>query len=647
MVLGMTLSPDQKQLDEASKFISDISERNYSWLLQALLSILANQTLLASTRQQAGLQMKNLLQRQSFWSSLDKASKDSIQRGLLATLGCEQWRPSTAALCIQALAVKDLPTNDWPDLFQILVENIVGQTKTDSVICASIETIGYICSAVQHPCIEKSINQILTAIMFCVKLEREPSPIIIKSLAMKALSDSLEFATVNFARETERNYIMQVVCEATQSPEIDVSSLALECLVKIVSLFYPLMDEYMSSALSPITLQAINSGKQKIVFQGIEFWSTVCDVELELMENCDCDSNHYSSSVLPQLVDSLHGVMASVAEIDQDDWTTSKAASECLRLLCSCCGNDVIQRSLIFISQHIKSEDWTMKHAAIMSLASNLEGPEKCLVLPMVNSFFQIASELLDDSNLQVRQATSWTISYISEILPETILEPDILPTFMQLNTLCLAKETVLVEHACTSITNLVPMLYATNNPLQQNSIAYFSIILERLIGLTDINNPLVGSVASLRQVAFQALMELTTHCPQECYHLLEKTILVVLDRLQRLSLCSGENSSVVNITKSFLCSTLNSMLLKIEPDHIYQVSDRVVQVLLQLLQVSDVQEDALMAFSSLISLLGPHVGKYIPALFPFLNLAALNCQDSQVGSPEMFRFSYCYCTLL
>ena len=275
-VLEMTLSPDQKQLDEASNFISDISERNYCWLLQALLSILSNPTLLASIRQQAGLQLKNLLNRHSFWSSLDKESKGFIQKGLLETLGYEQWRPSTAALCIQTLAVSELPTNEWPDLLQVLVEKITSQTQTDSVICASIETIGYICTAVQHPCIEESINQILMAIMFCIKLERESSNI--KSIAMKALSDSLEYATVNFARHTERNYIMQVVCEATQCLESDLASLALECLIKIISLFYPLMEEYMHCALSPITLQAIGPGMQNIVFQGIEFWSTVGDV---------------------------------------------------------------------------------------------------------------------------------------------------------------------------------------------------------------------------------------------------------------------------------------------------------------------------------------------------------------------------------
>lgn len=47
----------------------------------------------------------------------------------------------------------------------------------------------------------------------------------------------------------ERNYIMQVVCEATQSPSPDVQVSAFECLVKIMHLYYDQMKFYMERAL--------------------------------------------------------------------------------------------------------------------------------------------------------------------------------------------------------------------------------------------------------------------------------------------------------------------------------------------------------------------------------------------------------------
>lgn len=47
----------------------------------------------------------------------------------------------------------------------------------------------------------------------------------------------------------ERNYIMQVVCEATQNPSVAVQVSAFECLVRIMSLYYDKMALYMEQAL--------------------------------------------------------------------------------------------------------------------------------------------------------------------------------------------------------------------------------------------------------------------------------------------------------------------------------------------------------------------------------------------------------------
>ena len=47
----------------------------------------------------------------------------------------------------------------------------------------------------------------------------------------------------------ERNYIMQVVCEATQNANGAVQVGAFECLVRIMSLYYDKMAFYMERAL--------------------------------------------------------------------------------------------------------------------------------------------------------------------------------------------------------------------------------------------------------------------------------------------------------------------------------------------------------------------------------------------------------------
>ncbi len=75
---------------------------------------------------------------------------------------------------------------------------------------------------------------------------------------------------------------MQVVCEATQSEDIQVKVAALQSLVKIMSLYYQYMEAYMGQALFAITLEAMKSDTEEVALQGIEFWSNVCDEEVDL-----------------------------------------------------------------------------------------------------------------------------------------------------------------------------------------------------------------------------------------------------------------------------------------------------------------------------------------------------------------------------
>lgn len=75
---------------------------------------------------------------------------------------------------------------------------------------------------------------------------------------------------------------MQVVCEATQAVDLLVKVAACQCLVKIMSLYYHFMEAYMGPALFAITLESMKSPDDEVALQGIEFWSSVCDEEVDL-----------------------------------------------------------------------------------------------------------------------------------------------------------------------------------------------------------------------------------------------------------------------------------------------------------------------------------------------------------------------------
>lgn len=57
---------------------------------------------------------------------------------------------------------------------------------------------------------------------------------------------------VEWLLKVERNYIMEVVCETTQCADTQIRVAALQCLVKIMSLYYQYMEPYMGQALFPV-----------------------------------------------------------------------------------------------------------------------------------------------------------------------------------------------------------------------------------------------------------------------------------------------------------------------------------------------------------------------------------------------------------
>lgn len=78
------------------------------------------------------------------------------------------------------------------------------------------------------------------------------------------------------------HFCHQTVCEATQCQGTKVRMVALQCLVRIMSLYYHHMHLYMGPALFGITVDAMKSSEDDIALQGIEFWSTVAEEEIDL-----------------------------------------------------------------------------------------------------------------------------------------------------------------------------------------------------------------------------------------------------------------------------------------------------------------------------------------------------------------------------
>ena len=463
---------------------------------------------------------------------------------------------------------------------------------------SSIESLKCICSGGDtSSLVERQVDQVLTGIMYGVTQEREDTVV----AALQALLECLDWTAGNFARQEERNYIMTVVCNLTQSARQEVSSLALECLGRIVTLYYPLMEEYMMAALVPISLQALQSGQERTVLQAIEFWANICDCELALAENGLRELLGDSSE---GLVDLLHGLMmeADIAQLDMEEWSQFSAAANCLSLLCQCLGPRVSDRSLAFTSRMIQSGEWRSKHAAIIILSTILEMEDRLALASIVSSFLSVADSLLLAENCHVRAAASYTLLQVSDRAEDALKSAQSLAAMLGLAGLCLqSEESRMAEQGCLIVSSLLlrGLGHQTNHGLTE----CLANVGQHLLSLTDIDCPTVRPGSALRQLAFTALSDLIEQEPQRA-----EWLITALSRIMRrldLLVVSTEPSSGQNNDISFNSSILNSIIPRLERDEVLALAAEILQVISKMFDHQQLHGDALLLLRALVDQLG------------------------------------------
>ena len=257
------LNPDAAARQNAEIQLSKLAEENWIQYIGLLVQVLGDESKKTEVRMLAGLNVKNQIsskdqarkqQQAEKWSQIDQDTKNQIKSITLNTLLSNDERVANqAATLVAAIAEIELPREEWSDLIDIIVENTKPE-KPVNVKRASLLTIGYICESVDpsSPVMQNYSNGILIAIVQGAQPSEES--IIVRKTALNALVNSLEFIESNFQREGERNYIMQVVCEATTSTDYEVQALAFGALAKIMSLYYDYMSVYMEKALYNLTV---------------------------------------------------------------------------------------------------------------------------------------------------------------------------------------------------------------------------------------------------------------------------------------------------------------------------------------------------------------------------------------------------------
>lgn len=663
-ILEKTVSPDKNELMAAAHFVEKAAETNLPEFLKALSDVLVTTTNSQVSRMAAGLQLKNHLtskdenvnqQYQQRWMQFPDEIREYIKENILRALGTENSRPSSAAQCVAYVAIMELPINRWPMLIGTLVSKVVSEGSSEMDREAALEAIGYICQEIRMGVLEGQSNQILTAIIHGMR-KQEPSNHV-RLAATTALYNSLEFTKANFERDVERNFIMEVVCEATQSTDTQICVAALQCLVKILSLYYQLMEPYMAPALFPITLEAMKSENDQIALQGIEFWSNVSDEEIDLsIENQEAAdagrpparvSKHYARGALSYLAPVLLEKLTKQDECeDEDSWSPPKAASVCLLLLATCCEDDIVPHVFPFIKNNIESPNWRFRDAAIMCFGSIIGGLDSSTLKPIVEQAMPTLIQKMYDPHVIVRDTTAWTFGRICETIPEAAINESYLGPLLECLVKGLKSEPRVAANACWALIGVSDGAYEAaettdDEPPETYCLSpYFEYIITQLLEATERTD---GTQANLRGAAYEALMDMIKNSPKDCYGIVQRTTIIILERINHVlqleshtHITSQGDYGQLGDLQSLLCATLQSVLRKVHEEDAPQISDAIMNALLTMFNSSagktgTVQEDAFSAVATLVELLGSGFMKYMEAFKPFLHMGLKNFQEYQV----------------
>ena len=627
-----------------------------SHYLLTLVQALANDSTEGHIRAAAGIALKNAFSAREFarqaalqakWlNQTDQDTKTRIKQLALETLSSTNAQAGAAtAQVVAAIAAIELPRNQWPDLMTLLVRNVSEGTQHQKQ--SSLTTIGFICES-QDTELRNSLvtysNAILTAVVQGARKE-EPNTEV-RLAAITALGDSLEFVGNNFKHEGERNYIMQVVCEATQADDSRIQQGAFGCLNRIMALYYENMRFYMEKALFGLTILGMKSSDEDVAKLAVEFWSTVCEEEIAIEDdNAQVESSeqvrpfyNFSRVATNEVVPVLLSLLTKQDEDAADDeYNISRAAYQCLQLYAQAVGAAIIQPVIQFVESNLRHEDWHNRDAAVSAFGAIMDGPEEKLLDPIVKSGMQPLISMMDDPSVHVRDSTAYALGRITEACSEAIdpsqhLEPLVRSLFNGL-----MNNPKMAASCCWALMNLAERFAGDVGAAQNPLTPHFNQSVTNLLSVTG----RMDCEPAVRTAAYEVLNTFVQSAANDSLSSIASLSTVAVQRLEETlplqqQVVSVEDRIILEDMQTSLCTVLLATVQRLDKE-IAPQGDRIMQVLLQILSTvggkSSVPESVFAAISGLANAMEEDFVKYMDAFSPFLYNALANQEEPSLCS--------------
>lgn len=616
-----------------------------------------------ASRQLAGLHLKNLLtardaataeEKKSRWLGMDPGARNQIKALCLGTLRSPKRMAATAASQVVAkIGAVELPAKQWPNLLDSLVKNMAEVVADGDLLkTATLEALGYLCEDLEDEAIDPpDTNKILTAIVDGLREDRVD---VVRVAGATALLNALVFTRHNFEVENERNMIMQVVCGATRSTNDRLRVVSFESLARIASLYYDRLSGYMTASFQ-LTLEAIQKdSSEQVSMMAVEFWSTLCEEELELLEEeaeeaeASVATNgggaatrcaRYVEQAAPHLVPILlqSTLMRQDELADADTWNLAAAGAVCLALVAQTVGDNVVMPVLQFFESKIMSPNWRDREAAIMAFGQIIDGPKQETLAAPVSTALPVLIQYLSDEHTLVKDTTAWTLARVCEFYATRISAEHLNPLATALVRALQDPAARVAAQASFAIYNLAQacdeQAMASVSKAQTNALSlYFKPFLHALLAATDRPD---WNENNLRGQAYEAVNMLIQSHAADTRPVVRDLMQYVVHKLNSTfgtQVVSSDDKDERDQHQSALCSVIQVTTRALDKD-VKPYKDGVVEVLVKVLSTQNpvAAEEAFMALGALAAAVEADFEQYLDVVSPYVLSGLQNYTDWQV----------------
>ncbi|GLC59478.1 hypothetical protein PLESTB_001491700 [Pleodorina starrii] len=661
--LASTFSHDASIRQQAEQHLDQLKESNFPGYLASITNELGNEERADDVRQAAALQLKNSVdakdaaRRQDLmakWQGTDAALKQHIRDVLLRCLHSPKGDVrKTTALVIAKIANIDMQGASWPTLIPSLLNNMASQPPAAvGTRQATLTTFGYICEEVDESLLSlENVNMILTAVVAGMGATEQDE---VRLAAIKALTNAIHLARNNFEVESERTYLMTVVCQCTLANSQPMRVAAFQCLQQIADNYYSKLQSYMTE-LYGLSTKAIKDDDDEVGTQAIEFWSTVAEYELELLDDGKDDQckNFIGSAaeyLLPLMLECLTKQDEDALE-DEGCWNRAMAAGFFLKLLARICKDRVVSQVLPFVTGHISSTDWHYREAATFAFGSIMEGPSPVSLDQFVRAGLPFLTNALKDQHRVVRETTAWALGQVFEHLhgneadgQQPIVAKESLPPLLSALVESLQDEPRVVYYVCDAI-RLLALGFQSSDGETSPLSPYLKDLVQKLYEAAERfrNNPCENS-GKAQVAAYEAINDLVRSSARDTLEFVGTMLLqVVLGAInsnlevqitshqaaEKMATLQGQLCGMLQVCMERLCRTDDARVALVP--HRDKIMETLLSVMARTQSGAGVHEEAMLAVGTFTVAVGSDFEKYLPNFIPFVRAGLQDHMQWQV----------------